>query len=94
MFRIFQEALTNVVRHAGATRAEISLGTEDGDTLLLRICDNGKGIGRAGESGREGLGILGMHERARMFGGSVEIAPQIGNGTRVTARIPMIENAD
>ncbi|MDH3252729.1 MAG: sensor histidine kinase, partial [Ignavibacteria bacterium] len=93
MFRIFQEALTNVVRHAGATRTEISLETED-DTLLLQVSDNGRGIQERDVAGKSSLGILGMRERARIFGGSVEITPQSGSGTRVSVRIPIGGSAD
>ncbi|MGH8746821.1 MAG: ATP-binding response regulator, partial [Burkholderiales bacterium] len=72
-FRIFQELLTNVARHAGATRVDVALGEEDGD-LVLTIEDDGRGIDQAAVSSRGSLGLLGMRERALQFGGTVEIA--------------------
>lgn len=82
-YRIVQEALTNVVRHAAATRAIVALERLD-DELLVTIDDDGSGVG----GGEEGTGILGMRERAALLGGSVEIAPSPRGGTRVTARLP------
>lgn len=82
-FRIAQEALTNVVRHAGATRAVVAV-ERLGDELLLTVDDDGRGTHGAAE----GSGILGMRERAALLGGSVEVAPSPRGGTRVTARLP------
>lgn len=81
-YRIAQEALTNVVRHAGATRAVVAVERLD-DELLLTVDDDGTGA--AGEAGG---GILGMRERAALLGGSVEVGPSPRGGTRVTARLP------
>ncbi|MFD4420404.1 sensor histidine kinase [Agromyces sp. NPDC058484] len=82
-FRIAQEALTNVVRHADATRAVVAV-ERLGDELLLTVDDDGRGSRGAAE----GSGILGMRERAALLGGSVEVGPSPRGGTRVTARLP------
>jgi signal transduction histidine kinase len=82
-YRIAQEALTNVVRHAEATRAVVAVERLD-DELLLTIDDDGGGLRGA----PEGSGLLGMRERAALLGGSVEIGPSPRGGTRVTARLP------
>jgi signal transduction histidine kinase len=81
-YRIAQEALTNVVRHAGAARAIVTLDRA-GDDLVLTVDDDG-----AGFDDHEGSGILGMRERAALLGGSVEIGASPIGGTRVTARLP------
>ena len=82
-YRIAQEALTNVVRHAGASHAVVAV-ERLGDELLLTIDDDGRGA----QGAPEGSGILGMRERAALLGGSVEIAPSPRGGTRVTAHLP------
>jgi signal transduction histidine kinase len=82
-FRIVQEALTNVVRHGGATRAVVAV-ERLGDELLVTIDDDGRGLSDAPEGG----GILGMRERAALLGGSVELGRSPRGGTRVTARLP------
>lgn len=86
VFRIMQETLTNVARHAQATRVETSLGKEDGH-LILQVRDNGKGISKVPDTNR--FGILGMRERAHVFGGDVMIQGAPGQGTVVTVRIPV-----
>ena len=86
VFRIMQEALTNVARHAQATRVEASLLRED-NHLILQVHDNGKGIIEAPDTNR--FGILGMRERAHVFGGEVIIQGSPGEGTTVTVRIPV-----
>lgn len=88
MFRIFQETLTNVARHAEATRAEVVLHKE-GDRLVLRTRDNGRGFDQAGASLSGSLGLLGMRERAAMMGGGLTISSAPGKGTSVTAWIPL-----
>lgn len=87
-FRILQEILTNVARHAGATEVELWLRREDG-SLVLKARDNGKGISRDRISDSRSLGLVGMRERARSFGGSVAIRGRSGEGTAVTVRIPL-----
>jgi signal transduction histidine kinase len=86
-FRIFQEILTNVARHAQATRLEVELGHGDGQ-LVLQVADNGLGIAAEQMNGRRSLGLLGMQERARRLGGEVRIDGEPGKGTRVTVTIP------
>jgi signal transduction histidine kinase len=88
VFRIFQEALTNILRHAQATRVDIKISKEKSQ-LTLSVSDNGKGI-KVGEiSGTESLGLLGMRERAHLVGGDVEIKGREGNGTVVVVRVPL-----
>ncbi|MEF3404312.1 sensor histidine kinase [Agromyces sp. CCNWLW203] len=94
-FRIAQEALTNVVRHAGATETVVTV-ERSGDEFVLTVDDDGAGAAAArdphdaaGVAGQgEGSGILGMRERAALLGGSVELGPSPLGGTRVTARLP------
>lgn len=88
VFRIFQEALTNIARHAGATRAEVVL-QEQREGLELRIRDNGRGFDPADPAIPKSLGLLGMRERATMLGGQVNVSSSPGKGTRVTAWIPL-----
>jgi len=90
VFRIFQEILLNVRRHARATRVWIDLRGEDG-YFILEVRDNGKGMPRDQLKELEGLGILGMRERALVFGGTVSIESEPGRGTRVEVRIPSVE---
>jgi len=86
-FRIFQEILTNVARHARATRLEVELRAEGGQ-LLLAVADNGVGIDLGQSNGRRSLGLLGMQERAMRLGGRVDISGAPGKGTRVTLALP------
>jgi len=87
-YRIAQEALTNVVRHARATSAVVAV-ERLGDELMVTIDDDGSGMGDQGVDGAaEGSGILGMRERAALLGGAVEVGPSPRGGTRVTARLP------
>jgi signal transduction histidine kinase len=87
IFRIFQETLTNIARHAGANEVEARLTHEDGD-LTLEVHDNGKGIPEGKLQKGESLGILGMRERALLFGGELTIASVLGKGTVMRVRIP------
>jgi signal transduction histidine kinase len=86
-FRIFQEILTNVARHSRATRVDIDLGVTD-EQVSLEVHDNGVGISEGDLNGRRSLGLLGMHERALLFGGEVNISGAAGHGTRVAVVIP------
>jgi len=88
MFRIFQETLTNVARHAKATRAEVVLQKQR-DRLVLLIRDNGRGFDQADPSLSKSLGLLGMRERAAILGGKVDISSSPGKGTTVSAWIPL-----
>jgi PAS domain S-box-containing protein len=87
IFRIFQETLTNVARHADASDVKVRLTREDGD-LTLEVHDNGKGIPQDKLSSGESLGILGMRERAMLLGGELTISGPPENGTTVRVRIP------
>ncbi|MEV0313287.1 sensor histidine kinase [Nonomuraea fuscirosea] len=82
LYRIAQESLTNIARHARATRAELSLTTEDG-RLVLRISDNGRG-----GAGEDGAGIRGMRERALLIGARLSVDSPPGEGTHVRLVIP------
>jgi signal transduction histidine kinase len=88
LFRIFQEILTNVARHAHASKVSVEL-RESATKVLLKVDDNGKGIsaGAAGDS--RSLGILGMRERARLLGGEFAIRGAPRRGTTVTVCVPM-----
>jgi signal transduction histidine kinase len=88
LFRILQEAMTNVVRHAHAGAVRISL-RERGKVLTLTVKDNGRGVTRAERSSVESIGLLGMAERARLLGGRLAIAGVPGRGTTITVRVPV-----
>jgi signal transduction histidine kinase len=87
LFRVLQEALTNVVRHARAHRVEVVL-RHSGDGLELRVADDGIGIGTADPSDPHALGLAGMRERVLALGGSFRIGPAPAGGTEVHARVP------
>ena len=87
LFRIFQETLTNVARHAKVTEVNVRLATEN-DSLVLEVHDNGVGIPAGQLSAHKSLGILGMRERALLLGGKLIIQGVPGGGTTVTVRIP------
>jgi len=89
VFRIFQEALTNILRHAQATTVQIQLHKENG-VVILTISDNGRGITDDEKSGKRTLGLLGMQERAHLVGGEIDINGSHGNGTVVTVRLPIV----
>ncbi len=88
-FRIFQECLTNVIRHAQAESVRVTLCQEE-DGILLVVEDDGIGFSEARLSNSlESLGVLGMKERAQFCGGDVRISSSPGNGTTVTVRVPL-----
>ncbi len=87
LFRVFQELLTNVARHANATRVNVSVS--DGAVLALTVEDNGRGIREDEIEGRRSLGVLGLRERVLAFGGSIDIKGEEGKGTRVSVSIPI-----
>ena len=88
VFRILQESLTNIFRHAKATHIQITYYTEGDDNVLI-IHDNGIGITNEQQSDYKSLGLLGMKERAFALGGNVEIDVAEGSGTTVTVKIPL-----
>jgi PAS domain S-box-containing protein len=88
VFRIFQESLTNVLRHAQATEVEVRIMRDDGN-IILTITDNGRGISDEQILGPDSLGLLGMRERAHLIGGEIDIAGTPGIGTSVTVRVPI-----
>jgi len=92
MFRIFQEILTNVARHSRATRVDIELLLSP-ERVGLEVVDNGVGIADEDLNGKKSLGLLGMNERALLFGGEVKITGTPGHGTRVSVSIPMKQKA-
>ncbi len=85
-FRVLQEALTNVARHADASHVEVAMRTTE-DELLVRVQDNGKGLHV--DPNRRSLGLVGMRERARQLGGSVSIANGREHGVTVEMRVPL-----
>lgn len=90
LFRIFQETLTNVARHAKATKVSARLSKESGN-VFLEVQDNGRGIDEKHLSAARSLGIMGMRERALLLGGDFTVRGAPGKGTTVEVRIP---NAD
>jgi PAS domain S-box-containing protein len=90
MFRIFQEALTNVTRHAHASSVSVTLRVEDG-SLVLEVSDNGVGIEQSKITGNQSFGLIGMKERALSYGGDVMIRRNPGKGTMVRAVVPLPE---
>ncbi len=89
VFRIFQETLTNVARHAEATLVRVEL-REEADELVLTVQDNGKGMTESQITRSKSLGLIGMQERARSWGGRVSFQASPGQGTTVTVRVPMV----
>jgi PAS domain S-box-containing protein len=88
LFRIFQETLTNVSRHAQATYVNASL-QKKGKALILTIHDNGVGIQESELNNSRSLGLLSLRERALQWGGETSIRSAVGKGTTVTTRIPL-----
>lgn len=87
-FRIFQELLTNVARHAHATRVDVAMRAEEA-SLVLEVQDNGKGISEEELAGSKSLGLLGMRERALLFRGNIQISGAQGKGTKALVSIPL-----
>jgi signal transduction histidine kinase len=87
LFRIVQEALTNVARHAGATTVRVGLTADSGGNVLT-VWDNGRGITAEEQAHPTALGLAGMRERALVLGGEVHVLGSPGAGTTVTARLP------
>jgi len=83
-FRIIQEAVTNVVRHAGTDHCQVSIDQQDGQ-LSIEVTDSGCG----GTADGTGYGIVGMRERAALLGGDFSAGPRPGGGFRVITRLPV-----
>lgn len=88
LYRIAQEALANVVRHAGASSIAVTLAARD-RTAILEISDNGCGVTPEQVAAPGSLGLLGMRERAELLGGNVTVAGETGKGTRLTVTLPL-----
>jgi signal transduction histidine kinase len=86
-FRILQEALTNVVKHAGPAHVDVCIryGTDD---LEVEVADDGRGAASDLDTIGGGHGLVGMRERVELYGGSLSTGPRSGGGYRVTARLP------
>ncbi len=87
LFRIFQETLTNVLKHARATKVTARL-TKDNDNITLEVIDNGKGITDKQLSKPQSFGLIGIRERVYPWGGKVEISGYKNKGTKVMVSIP------
>jgi PAS domain S-box-containing protein len=90
LFRILQEALTNVMRHAGAHSVQVYLRVEDGE-LCLCVIDDGKGFAPGQRKAGQSFGLVGMQERVFMLGGRLQIDSQPGEGTTLLARVALDE---
>lgn len=93
LFRILQEILTNVARHAHATNVDIRL-EQFGEEVSLQVGDNGRGISSVEQSGPKSFGLLGMRLRAQQQGGSFDIRSTSGTGTTVIVSIPLYRTTD
>ncbi len=87
IFRILQEALTNIIRHAQATRVNILI--QGNGEFVLEVRDNGRGITEEENAATQSLGLLGMRERAHFVGGRIELTGVAGSGTVLTLRVPI-----
>jgi two-component system sensor histidine kinase UhpB len=88
IFRILQEALTNVIRHAGASQVNLYINNE-GDYFILRLNDNGRGINQSEINRVDAFGLIGMRERALAFGGTINFEGSPDSGTIVSLRLPL-----
>ena len=88
-YRIVQEALTNVLKHAGPARADVTVGCADG-AVMIEVTDDGAGNPGGGPR-VGGQGLAGMHERVAVFGGELQVGPRPGGGFAVRARLPLGE---
>jgi signal transduction histidine kinase len=95
LFRIAQEALNNIHKHANASSVNIRLELRE-DVVILSIEDDGKGFdlgtSQRAESRDHGMGLLGMQERAVLMRGTLDIRSRNSGGTTVTVRVPRVEN--
>jgi PAS domain S-box-containing protein len=89
VFRIFQEMLSNVGRHAKATCIAVNIAA-DRQQIAITLTDNGVGAPAAAFEARSAYGVMGMRERARHFGGEIEISSEIGHGCKLCMRVPLL----
>jgi signal transduction histidine kinase len=87
-FSIFREILTNISKHAAASRVEVDVRADD-TTLTMKIVDNGRGMARADMQKIGSFGLRGMLERARNLGGEIHFESAAGIGTVITASLPL-----
>jgi signal transduction histidine kinase len=87
-FRVFQESVTNVIRHAEASKVDVGMSLNDGQ-LVMKIKDNGKGIQKNQTEDANSLGLIGIRERVRYWNGTVDFQGTPGKGTSVVIRIPV-----
>jgi signal transduction histidine kinase len=90
VFRIFQEILTNIMRHSGATEVDVRLEMNE-DTLILEVADNGRGITETEISNSHSFGLMGIRERLYPWNGQVDFIGHPNKGTRVSVRVPISE---
>ncbi len=88
VYRIIEEALTNVRLHSGAQIVEVALGPMQGNKIEVRVKDDGKGGATDAVSSQPGLGVMGMRERALLLGGRLEVESEDGRGTTIRAILP------
>ncbi len=91
-YRICQESLTNILKHAGPSPTVTVLLQWTPGSLVLEVSDDGRGAAAASDGG--GQGVLGMRERAAMLGGTLTVGPRPGGGYRVRAEIPLPRTAE
>jgi len=90
VFRIFQESLTNIARHSGATKVELTIKSK-GNLIQMEITDNGIGITEEQMRSPKSLGLMGMNERISFFGGKLAISKSEKGGTTVMVYIPIVK---
>jgi signal transduction histidine kinase len=88
LFRIFQESMTNVIRHANATQVQVGMNY-DNKNLTFEVADNGIGLNKEDVESPESLGLIGMRERVYPWGGQVEFKGLPGKGTKIIITIPL-----
>ena len=88
LFRIFQESMTNVIRHANATQVQVGMNY-DNENLIFEVADNGIGLNKEDIESPESLGLIGMRERVYPWGGQVEFKGLPGKGTKIIITIPL-----
>jgi signal transduction histidine kinase len=91
LYRIIQESINNIVKHAQATKASVEIWQEDGE-IHVTVADNGRGFGPEAPT-RRGLGLISIAERVRMLGGTHKLVSTPGRGTTLTIRIPAADLA-